>query len=142
MARAGGAQVSVLDLRALALPVYDGDLEAAAGIPAGAQALLDALLASDAMLVVTPEYNGFPTPLVINAFDWLLRIPAQAQRASGLAATANKPVARLAASRRPSKSNPTASIHTGELAAMSPTVLHRVAGADAKQPDQHKVASA
>ena len=61
----------------------------------------DAMLACDAMLVVTPEYNGFPTPLVINAFDWLSRITASPPRASGLAATANKPVALLAASPGP-----------------------------------------
>lgn len=101
-ARQTGASVVVeLDLRALALPVYDGDIEAGNGIPAGAQTLLDAVLACDAMLVVTPEYNGFPTPLVINAFDWLSRIPAQPPRPSGLAATANKPVALLAASPGP-----------------------------------------
>lgn len=102
LAREAGTSVVVeLDLRALALPVYDGDIEAGSGIPAGAQALLDAVLACDAMLVVTPEYNGFPTPLVINAFDWLSRIPAQPPRPSGLAATANKPVALLAASPGP-----------------------------------------
>lgn len=97
-ARQAGANVTELDLRALALPIYDGDIEAASGVPAGAQALLDAVLACDAMLVVAPEYNGFPTPLLINAFDWLSRISAQPPRSSGLAATANKPVALLAAS--------------------------------------------
>lgn len=87
-----GAFTSVLDLRALALPVYDGDLEAAQGVPAGAAALRDAIAAHDALLVATPEYNGFPTPLVINAFDWLSRLP------DGLAVTANKPVALVASS--------------------------------------------
>lgn len=101
VARRAGAVVTELDLRALALPVYDGDIEAASGVPAGAQALLDAILACDAMLVVAPEYNGFPTPLLINAFDWLSRIVAQPPRPSGLAATANKPVALLAASPGP-----------------------------------------
>ena len=100
-ARSAGYGVVELDLRSLALPLYDGDLEAASGVPAGASTLLDALLACDAMLVVTPEYNGFPTPLVINAFDWLSRIAAAPPRPSGLAATANKPVALLAASPGP-----------------------------------------
>ncbi len=97
-ARQAGADVAELDLRALGLPLYDGDIEAASGVPAGAQALLDAVLACDAMLVVAPEYNGFPTPLLINAFDWLSRVGAQPPRPSGLAATANRPVALLAAS--------------------------------------------
>ena len=33
--RAAGAEVTPLDLRALALPLYDGDLEAANGVPDG-----------------------------------------------------------------------------------------------------------
>jgi NAD(P)H-dependent FMN reductase len=52
----------------------------------------------DAMLLVTPEYNGFPTPLVLNAFDWMSRIPATADGGPGLAATANKPAALLSSS--------------------------------------------
>ena len=97
LAPASGLQPRLFDLRALALPVYDGDLEAAKGVPAGALALRAALMDSDAVLIVTPEYNGFPTPLVINAFDWLSRIPASEQPA-GLAVTANKPVALLSSS--------------------------------------------
>lgn len=100
-ARASGLQVTQLDLRTLELPVYDGDLEAASGIPAGAYQLQRAILDSDGVLVVTPEYNGFPTPLVINAFDWLSRIAASPQQPAGLAVTANKPVALLSASPGP-----------------------------------------
>ena len=97
-AQAGGARATLLDLRALALPVYDGDLEADHGVPDGARTLRDAIRAADALLVVTPEYNGFPTPLVINAFDWLSRLRDEP---SGLATTANRPVALLAASTGP-----------------------------------------
>jgi NAD(P)H-dependent FMN reductase len=85
-------QTSVLDLRALSLPLYDGDLEAAQGVPAGAEELRSAIAAHDALVIVTPEYNGFPTPLVINAFDWLSRLK------EGLATTANKPAALLSSS--------------------------------------------
>ena len=92
VAEVAGAETSVLDLRALALPLYDGDIEAAQGVPAGATTLRDAIAAHDAIVIVTPEYNGFPTPLVINAFDWLSRLK------DGLAATADKPVALLASS--------------------------------------------
>ncbi|RIX74200.1 NADPH-dependent FMN reductase [Acidovorax cavernicola] len=100
-ARAAGLQVTEMDLRALALPVYDGDLEAASGVPAGAHELRQAIATSDGVLIVTPEYNGFPTPLVINAFDWLSRIPPGDGQAGGLAATANKPAALLSASPGP-----------------------------------------
>jgi NAD(P)H-dependent FMN reductase len=91
-AEAAGAQTSLLDLRALALPIYDGDLEAAEGVPSGAATLRDAIREHDALVIVTPEYNGFPTPLVINAFDWLSRLP------DGLKTTADKPVALLSSS--------------------------------------------
>lgn len=98
IARSRGAEVNQMDLRALALPLYDGDLEAAGGVPAGARTLQAALAQADAMLVVTPEYNGFPTPLVINSFDWLSRLGAGDGLPTGLATTANKPVGLLSAS--------------------------------------------
>lgn len=100
-ARSSGLQVTQLDLRELDLPVYDGDLEVSSGIPAGAYRLQQAILDSDGVLIVTPEYNGFPTPLVINAFDWLSRIAATPLRPTGLAVTASKPVGLLSASPGP-----------------------------------------
>ena len=100
-ARRDGCEVTEFDLRALALPLYDGDIEAASGVPASALGLRDALLAHDALLLVTPEYNGFPTPLVLNAFDWLSRIPAASAGGGGLAATANRPAALLSSSPGP-----------------------------------------
>lgn len=100
-ARAAGWQTRLLDLRALELPVYDGDLEAAQGVPAGARALQEAIAACDAVLVVTPEYNGFPTPLFVNAFDWLSRLPAGDGQPAGLATTADRPVGLLSASPGP-----------------------------------------
>ena len=101
LAREAGAQVDRFDLRALQLPVYDGDLEAAEGVPDSTLSLLDAVRSADALLIVTPEYNGFPTPLLINAFDWLSRLGAAGERPAGLAVTANKPVALLSASPGP-----------------------------------------
>lgn len=101
VSEAAGWQAQVLDLRALSLPVYDGDLEAADGVPAGALALQQAIGGSDAVLVVTPEYNGFPTPLFINAFDWLSRIQPSEGRPAGLTTTADKPVGLLSASPGP-----------------------------------------
>lgn len=98
IARERSADVNELDLRALSLPLYDGDLEAASGVPAGARTLQAALAAADALLLVTPEYNGFPTPLVINAFDWLSRLPAGDGLPAGLTTTTNKPVGLLSAS--------------------------------------------
>ena len=100
-ARRDGCEVTEFDLRTLALPLYDGDIEHDAGVPAAALQLRDALRAHDALLLVTPEYNAFPTPLVLNAFDWMSRIPAAAPGGGGLATTANKPAALLSASPGP-----------------------------------------
>ena len=97
-ARRMGASTSLFDLRELELPIYDGDIEASQGVPQGARRFQDAIAGSDGILVVTPEYNGFPTPLVINSFDWLSRIQAEGARPAGLATTANKPAALLSAS--------------------------------------------
>lgn len=100
-ARSSGLAVTEYDPQALQIPVYDGDLEAAQGVPAAALQLQQAVLDHHGLLIVTPEYNGFPTPLFINAFDWLSRINAAPPRPAGLAATANKPVALLSASPGP-----------------------------------------
>jgi NAD(P)H-dependent FMN reductase len=100
-ARASGLAVTEYDPQALRMPVYDGDLEASDGVPAAALQLQQALIDSDGLLIVTPEYNGFPTPLLVNAFDWLSRINAEPPRPAGLAVTANRPVALLSASPGP-----------------------------------------
>jgi chromate reductase, NAD(P)H dehydrogenase (quinone) len=83
IAREQGAAVTELDLRALALPLYDGDIEAA-GMPAGALELRRLFAAHDALLVATPEYNANLTPLLLNAFDWASRPKAEGGLPSGL----------------------------------------------------------
>ncbi|MBN9424512.1 MAG: hypothetical protein BGO63_16890 [Candidatus Accumulibacter sp. 66-26] len=83
-ARAQGAEVTLLDLRELALPIYDGDLEAESGLPAGAFAFRRALAAHHALLVASPEYNGLFSPLLKNAVDWASRpVAGEAQPFSG-----------------------------------------------------------
>lgn len=55
------------------IPIYNGDDEAATGIPEAAKSLADQIRAADALLIVTPEYNAsVPGPLK-NAIDWLSR---------------------------------------------------------------------
>src|SRR5687768_4248786 len=54
-----GTEVTVGTIRGV--PLYDGDVEAAEGIPATVAALKDAVAAADGLLLVTPEYNnGIP----------------------------------------------------------------------------------
>ena len=92
-----GAEVTVLDLRALGLPLYDADDEAAA-LPAGALELRRVFAAHQAVLISAPEYNSFVTPLLVNSFAWLSRVPAGEGQASGLGVTAGKPTGLLSAS--------------------------------------------
>ncbi|MHC9086582.1 NADPH-dependent FMN reductase [Luteimonas sp. RIT-PG2_3] len=71
-ARAAGAVVTLIDLRDYALPVYDGDVEAA-GMPAAVLALQQLLGEHDGLLISTPEYNGSMPALVKNTLDWISR---------------------------------------------------------------------
>jgi NAD(P)H-dependent FMN reductase len=94
-AEATGAQVTYLDLRDLALPLYDGDLEAASGIPAGARKFKDRLIANDGLLISSPEYNSSIPGVLKNAIDWASR-PDGAE--PGLKGFANKVVVLMSAS--------------------------------------------
>lgn len=58
----------------LRLPLYDGDLEAAEGIPAEVQLLADQIASADALIVVTPEYNKALSGVLKNALDWVSRV--------------------------------------------------------------------
>ncbi|HEX5354582.1 MAG TPA: NAD(P)H-dependent oxidoreductase [Aquabacterium sp.] len=97
-AEAAGAQVTHVDLRELAMPIYDDDWAAAHGRPAGALKLRELFASHDGLLIACPEYNALPTPLLINSFDWLSTVQAQGDLPSGTGATAGKPVGLLAAS--------------------------------------------
>ena len=92
-----GAAVTPVDLRALSLPVYDADIEAS-DMPAGARTLRRLFAEHEALLLVSPEYNGFPTPLLINALDWASRPVAEDGLPSGPAAMSGTVAGLLSAS--------------------------------------------
>lgn len=73
IARAAGAEVTEIDLRDLPMPLYDGDLEADAGVPAAAARLRDAMRDHDGFLLACPEYNSSITAVLKNAIDWVSR---------------------------------------------------------------------
>jgi len=73
----------------LRLPLYDGDVEDAQGIPALAQKLADQIEAAEAVIVVTPEYNKMLSGVLKNALDWVSRTEGSPWR--------DKPVAILSA---------------------------------------------
>jgi NAD(P)H-dependent FMN reductase len=86
-----GAQLSVGSIRDI--PLYDGDVETAEGIPAAVTILKEAIAAADGLLIVTPEYNNSIPGVFKNAIDWLSRPPADIKRVFG-----GKPVALMGAS--------------------------------------------
>jgi chromate reductase len=75
------------------IPLYDGDVETASGIPAAVQVLKDAIAEADGLLMVTPEYNNGVPGVFKNAIDWLSRPASDIGRVFG-----NKPVAVIGAS--------------------------------------------
>ena len=55
------------------IPLYDGDLEQREGTPQAVRALKERILASDGLLLVSPEYNNGIPGVFKNAVDWLSR---------------------------------------------------------------------
>ena len=75
------------------IPLYDGDVESADGIPPIVAALKDSIATADGLLLATPEYNNSMPGVLKNAIDWLSRPPADIPRVFG-----NRPVAIIGAS--------------------------------------------
>ena len=73
--RAGGAEVDIVDLRALAFPPYDGDIEANEGVPAEVHALRARIVAAQGLLIASPEYNHSIPGTFKNVIDWASRPP-------------------------------------------------------------------
>jgi NAD(P)H-dependent FMN reductase len=90
-----GSEVMLIDLADYRLPLYDGDLEQAEGLPDNAIKLKNLFTAHDALLIAAPEYNSSITPLLKNTLDWVSR---EWQGESGLAPYQNKVAAIIAAS--------------------------------------------
>jgi chromate reductase, NAD(P)H dehydrogenase (quinone) len=66
-----GATFEIGSIRGI--PLYDGDVEAAEGIPQTVQELKSQIAAADGLLIVTPEYNNSIPGVLKNAIDWLSR---------------------------------------------------------------------
>ncbi len=95
-ARAAGAEVTVVDLRDLALPLFDQDLEDAHGLPVEAQKFKKLLRESGGFLIASPEYNSSITAVLKNALDWASR--AESDDEPPLAAFRGKAALLLSAS--------------------------------------------
>lgn len=92
--RVAGGAPTYIDLRDYPLPVYDGDLEAASGIPAPAMGLKRLFKEHHGLLIASPENNASVSSLLKNTIDWLSRATPEE---SGLVPYKGKVVALLAA---------------------------------------------
>ncbi|WP_041451188.1 NADPH-dependent FMN reductase [Hoyosella subflava] len=80
-----GIDVSIVDGLGT-VPFYSEDVDSRTGVPVPAEELRAAVEAADALLLVTPEYNGTLPAVLKNAIDWL-------SRPFGEGAIKDKPVA-------------------------------------------------
>ena len=68
-----GGDVTLVELSDYELPLYNGDLEDAAGMPANARKLVDLVKGHAGLLIASPEYNSSITALLKNTIDWCSR---------------------------------------------------------------------
>ena len=71
----GSAEVTEGDLD---LPLYNGDVEEADGIPEKVNTLVQQIKDADAVVIGAPEYNKGITGVLKNALDWVSRVPGGA----------------------------------------------------------------
>ena len=96
LAASQGVEADLVAPGDLRLPLYDGDLEEAEGLPASVVALKARFIAADAILFACPEYNSSITPLLKNLIDWVSRAGSETE--APLAAYKGKVAGLVAAS--------------------------------------------
>ena len=72
-AKDAGSDVTVIDLRDFAMPLYDGDLEQREGLPQNTRKLKDLMMTHQGFLISSPEYNSSISGVLKNTIDWTSR---------------------------------------------------------------------
>lgn len=72
-AKEAGAEVTLIDLADFDMPIYNGDIEAATGLPENAKRLKQLFVEHDGFFIASPEYNSSISALLKNALDWISR---------------------------------------------------------------------
>ena len=74
LARDAGIEVDLADFHEFDMPLYDADVQAAAGFPSGARELARRIEAADGLMIASPEYNYSMPGTLKNAVDWVSRM--------------------------------------------------------------------
>jgi chromate reductase, NAD(P)H dehydrogenase (quinone) len=74
IAEANGITATFADLADYPMPIYDGDLETAEGVPVNARKLLALMAVHSGVFIASPEYNASISPLLKNTLDWVSRV--------------------------------------------------------------------
>jgi chromate reductase len=85
-----GVDARFIDLSDFEMPMYNFDFEEAVGPPRAAVELHDLIKSAQSVVLVSPEYNGGPTPVLKNAIDWVSRVtkrPLEGKRVGLVSAT-------------------------------------------------------
>ena len=86
-----GAEVEILDLNDFELPLFSVDREAELGQPKLAQAFLDKIHNSDALIISFAEHNGCYSAAYKNLYDWTSRIEAKVYKDKRMVLLATSP---------------------------------------------------
>ena len=70
-ARNAQAEVTVVNLADYPMPIYNADWHQEHGVPPAMRELRALMMASNGLLIASPEYNTSITPLLKNTIDWL-----------------------------------------------------------------------
>lgn len=68
-----GAEVDLIDLKSLALPIYDGDLEEESGLPPSLTNFCERVRLAQGLLIASPEHNSSLPAALKNVIDWASR---------------------------------------------------------------------
>jgi NAD(P)H-dependent FMN reductase len=77
----GGTTIEVGSIKDI--PLYNGDVDAASGAPPSVRELKEKIAGTDALLLVSPEYNHSIPGVLKNAIDWISRPAADISRVFG-----------------------------------------------------------
>jgi len=72
-AKEAGTDVTIIDLRDYAMPLYDEDLEKKDGLPSNTHKLKELMLSHQGFLISSPEYNSSISGVLKNTIDWTSR---------------------------------------------------------------------